>query len=483
MPPGDRRLGHGALDVSRPHPGWSEQDPADWIRATEEAVAELKAHARARSSPRSRASAFPARCTAPRCSTPPTRCCAPASCGTTRGAMPRRPHSTPIRDFRHAHRQHRLSRLHRAKARLGEEQRARHLRAGPQGAAAEGLSAALADRRAHVRNVGFGRHVLARRREARAGRPSCSPRPTSRSGRCPRSSKAPSRPARCAPSLPREWGMGGRRRRRRRGRRQCGVGLRHGHGRGRARPSSRSARRACCLPPTAPICPIPKAPCTPSATRCPTPGTRWASSCRRPIRSTGCPASPARSRGALTGELGDELQGAGRRHLPALSLGRAHAAQRCGDPRLVHRARPRIGSRGADAGGARRRRLRLPRQPRGAAGRRHAAFPRDGDRRRLALALLAEGDRHRARRARRHSGRRRFRRGLRRRPARPDRRRERRSARGLHRAGDRRDHRAGSPRSAAPMRSLSALPRALSRHQRSFDDDHRLFRRHRQDQI
>lgn len=33
----------GALDVSRPHPGWSEQDPAHWIRATEEAVAGLKA--------------------------------------------------------------------------------------------------------------------------------------------------------------------------------------------------------------------------------------------------------------------------------------------------------------------------------------------------------------------------------------------------------------------------------------------------------
>ena len=29
--------------MSRPHPGWSEQDPADWIRATEEAVGELKA--------------------------------------------------------------------------------------------------------------------------------------------------------------------------------------------------------------------------------------------------------------------------------------------------------------------------------------------------------------------------------------------------------------------------------------------------------
>lgn len=33
----------GSLDVSRPHPGWSEQDPAHWIAATEEAVAALKA--------------------------------------------------------------------------------------------------------------------------------------------------------------------------------------------------------------------------------------------------------------------------------------------------------------------------------------------------------------------------------------------------------------------------------------------------------
>jgi xylulokinase len=32
-----------AIDVSRPHPGWSEQDPADWIHATQEAVAGLKA--------------------------------------------------------------------------------------------------------------------------------------------------------------------------------------------------------------------------------------------------------------------------------------------------------------------------------------------------------------------------------------------------------------------------------------------------------
>jgi xylulokinase len=34
---------HGELDVSRPHPGWSEQNPADWVRATDEAVGALKA--------------------------------------------------------------------------------------------------------------------------------------------------------------------------------------------------------------------------------------------------------------------------------------------------------------------------------------------------------------------------------------------------------------------------------------------------------
>ncbi|MFT3690923.1 xylulokinase [Paenirhodobacter sp.] len=34
----------GELDVSRPHPGWSEQDPADWIAATRRAVAGLDGH-------------------------------------------------------------------------------------------------------------------------------------------------------------------------------------------------------------------------------------------------------------------------------------------------------------------------------------------------------------------------------------------------------------------------------------------------------
>lgn len=31
------------VETSRPHPGWSEQNPADWIRATEEAIAALRA--------------------------------------------------------------------------------------------------------------------------------------------------------------------------------------------------------------------------------------------------------------------------------------------------------------------------------------------------------------------------------------------------------------------------------------------------------
>lgn len=39
--------GHGDLDVSRPHSGWSEQAPADWLRACEHAIAGLKvAHPR-----------------------------------------------------------------------------------------------------------------------------------------------------------------------------------------------------------------------------------------------------------------------------------------------------------------------------------------------------------------------------------------------------------------------------------------------------
>jgi len=43
---GDQKIigsASGALEVSRPHSGWSEQDPAHWVRACEEAIAGLKA--------------------------------------------------------------------------------------------------------------------------------------------------------------------------------------------------------------------------------------------------------------------------------------------------------------------------------------------------------------------------------------------------------------------------------------------------------
>jgi xylulokinase len=35
-------VGRAALEVARPHPGWSEQDPASWITATEAAIAEIR---------------------------------------------------------------------------------------------------------------------------------------------------------------------------------------------------------------------------------------------------------------------------------------------------------------------------------------------------------------------------------------------------------------------------------------------------------
>jgi xylulokinase len=69
------------------------------------------------------------------------------------------------------------------------------------------------------------------------------------------------------PTWRRSWPAGGHRRSPA-GRGQCGFGLRHGNDGRRSRLSPRSARRACCLPPTTAICPIPTAPCMPSVTRC-----------------------------------------------------------------------------------------------------------------------------------------------------------------------------------------------------------------------
>ncbi|HZJ71663.1 MAG TPA: xylulokinase, partial [Planctomycetota bacterium] len=35
-------VGRAGLDVARPHPGWSEQDPDSWVRGTEAAIAEIR---------------------------------------------------------------------------------------------------------------------------------------------------------------------------------------------------------------------------------------------------------------------------------------------------------------------------------------------------------------------------------------------------------------------------------------------------------
>ena len=63
------------------------------------------------------------------------------------------------------HRQHRLPRLHRAQAPLGEASRAGGLRPGQDGSAAEGLCPAAAHRRQGKRDVGLGRHLVARHRQ------------------------------------------------------------------------------------------------------------------------------------------------------------------------------------------------------------------------------------------------------------------------------------------------------------------------------
>ena len=72
-----RRRGERALDVSRPQPLWSEQNPDDWVEGVEAAVHTVRRHApeASRSWP---ASACPARCTARPSSTPPASRLRPA---------------------------------------------------------------------------------------------------------------------------------------------------------------------------------------------------------------------------------------------------------------------------------------------------------------------------------------------------------------------------------------------------------------------
>ncbi len=157
-----------AVEPVRPHPGWSEQNPADWWDAD--------ARGRAtRSASRIRPKLAAVRgiglsghmhgavllgkddevlrpCilwndgrSAAECARDGSRAAAPA---------------------RHR-RQHRHARLHRPQDRLGAQARAGDLRQDRQGAAAQGLCPPAADRRACRGHVRRRRHALARRRQAR----------------------------------------------------------------------------------------------------------------------------------------------------------------------------------------------------------------------------------------------------------------------------------------------------------------------------
>ncbi len=157
---------NGALEVSRPHPGWSEQDPADWIAATETALEALAA-------------------------AHPTELKALRGIGLS-GQM----HGATLLDADDRVLRPCIlwndTRSHVEAARLDADPEFRRITGNivfPGFTApklvwvkenepaifakvakvllAQGLSEALADRRAHLRDVGFGRHRLARRRRPR----------------------------------------------------------------------------------------------------------------------------------------------------------------------------------------------------------------------------------------------------------------------------------------------------------------------------
>ena len=141
----------------------------------------------------------------------------------------------------------------------------------------------------------------------------------------------------------------------RRSRRQRGVGLRHGHGEARprlrlARHVGRAFRRQRRLS---------AQPRKRGAHVLPCAAEHLAPDGRHPV-GDGFAELAVRNhrqeRGRPDRRTRRQPQGAERRDLPALSLGRAHAAQRRRHPRLLHRARPRSRPGDADAGRARGRR-------------------------------------------------------------------------------------------------------------------------------
>ena len=135
------------MDVTRPHHGWSEQEPGQWVAATTAAIDELKEkHGAALS--RVRGIGLSGHMHGATLLDSQDRVLRPCILWNDTRSHAEAPSSTAEPLFRAADRQHRLSRLHRAEAALGARATSRRFSPRSQGAAAEGLSAPLADRRA-----------------------------------------------------------------------------------------------------------------------------------------------------------------------------------------------------------------------------------------------------------------------------------------------------------------------------------------------
>ena len=159
--------------LSTPHPGWAEQDPEQWWRASGEVLARLRT---ASGTPAGDRPQRPdARARRPRRRT--TGCCARRSSGTTSA---RRQQCEQIeatigpRRADRADRQPRPDRLHRAQAAVAARARARRLCARDADRAAQGLRAPATVWRARHRRLRRVGHAAARRGPAAAGASACS---------------------------------------------------------------------------------------------------------------------------------------------------------------------------------------------------------------------------------------------------------------------------------------------------------------------
>ena len=198
-----------AVEPVRPHPGWSEQNPADWWTATLAAVDKLKAvpPAELASVRGIGLSGHMHGATLLGKNDEVLRPCilwndgrSAAECKEMEAALP---------TLRAARRQYRHARLHRAQDRLGAQARAADLRQDRQGPAAQGLCAPAADRRACRRHVRRRRHAVARCRPSATGPTSCWPSPASTARHMPRLVEGSAVSGNLKRELAQRWGMDG----------------------------------------------------------------------------------------------------------------------------------------------------------------------------------------------------------------------------------------------------------------------------------